>query len=324
MKNILLFFCFFTLNASIAQKPVPVIFDTDIAPDYDDVGAIALLHALEDKGEAKILATMSCNTFETTAPTLSVFNTYFKRPDIPIGVTKAKLPNEKCSQEWAQAIIQKYPHSLSSNDQAEDATVLYRKILAAQPDKSVTIITVGFFTNLANLLDSEGDKYSPLNGKDLAKKKVKQLVSMASGISKDGVSGREFNVFTDAPASKKVFREWPTPTILSGFEIGRIILTGIPLINNASIQNSPVKDAFEIALTKGKETAGHPSWDQTAVLAAVRGLEPWFKYRKLNFEIKDDGTNAIISGKKFDYIEFKQTPKEISAAIEALMMHQPK
>ena len=40
--------------AQTAKKPVPVIFDTDMGPDYDDVGAIAMLHALADKGEATI------------------------------------------------------------------------------------------------------------------------------------------------------------------------------------------------------------------------------------------------------------------------------
>ncbi|MEO7960153.1 MAG: nucleoside hydrolase, partial [Ginsengibacter sp.] len=76
-------FLFNTLQLTAQDKqPVSIIFDTDIAPDYDDVGAMALLHAFADSGEAKILATVSCNAFETTAPTLSVLNTYFKRPEI--------------------------------------------------------------------------------------------------------------------------------------------------------------------------------------------------------------------------------------------------
>src|SRR5580765_3134846 len=218
MKRIFLLVCFFSWITSIAQKPVAIIFDTDIAPDYDDVGAMAMLHAFADKGEAKILATISCNAFETTAPTLSVLNTYFKRPDIPIGITKTKLPNKACGQEWAQAIIRQYPHALKSNEEAMDAVELYRKILASQPDMSVTIVTVGFFTNLANLLSSQPDAYSPLDGKTLIKKKVKQLVSMAARIGKDGISGNEFNVAVDAASSKKVFSEWPTPVIMSGFE----------------------------------------------------------------------------------------------------------
>ena len=158
---------------SSAQKHqiIPIIFDTDIAPDYDDVGAMALLHTFADMGEAKILATISSNAFATTAPTLSVLNTYFNRPGIPIGITKTTFPNKNCSQQWAQAIIARYPHALKSNDEAIDAVKLYRKILSSQPDTSVTIISVGFFTNLAGLLNSQADEYSKLNGVALVKEK---------------------------------------------------------------------------------------------------------------------------------------------------------
>ncbi len=261
MKKILLFLTlFFCLNAFAQhEKPVAVIFDTDIAPDYDDVGAMAVLHAFADKGEVKILAVMSSNTFETTVPTISVLNTYFNRQDIAVGVVKGNFPNKDCQQLWAQAIIAKYPHSLKSNEEAEDAIELYRKILSAQPDNSVTIVSVGFFTNLAGLLSSVADEYSTLDGKELIKKKVHQLVSMAARIDEDGKSGYEFNVKVDAAASEKVFTEWPTPIILSGFEIGEKILTGIPLIHDAAIQNSPVKDAFTIALAKDSNTVGRNS-----------------------------------------------------------------
>ena len=325
MKKILIIIFLFSCQILFAQKqqPVPVIFDTDIAPDYDDVGAMALLHAFADKDEAKILATISCNAFETTAPTLSVLNTYFNRPGIPIGITKNALPNKACSQQWAQSIISKYPHALQSNDEAMDAVRLYRKILSLQPDTSVTIISVGFFTNLAGLLNSTADEYSKLDGITLARKKVKRLVSMAARIDKDGQSGYEFNVATDAKSSQKVFTDWPTPVIISGFEIGEKILTGIRLINNKSIQNSPAKDAFQIALTKDNNIVGRNSWDETAVLVAVRGIEPWFSFRKLNFEIEDDGKDVVIPGEKFTYLAFKQTPEEIAEVIENLMMHQP-
>jgi inosine-uridine nucleoside N-ribohydrolase len=324
MKTILILFCIATLFTSFNKKqmPVNIIFDTDIAPDYDDVGAMALLHAFADAGEANILATISSNAFETTVPTISVLNTYFNRPDIPIGVTKKESPNKECQQKWAQAIIKKYPHSLRTNDAAAEAVALYRKILASQPDNSVTIVTVGFFTNLAGLLDSKGDAYSPLDGKALVSKKVNRLVSMAASL-KNGNSGYEFNVITDAVASKKVFQEWPTPVILSGFEIGEKILTGIALIHNDAIQNSPVKDAFAIALTKDHNTIGRNSWDETAVLVAVRGIEPWFGFRKLNLTILPDGKDSIIPGDKFKCLTFKQTPAEIGKVIESLMMHQP-
>ncbi|MFI5153260.1 MAG: nucleoside hydrolase [Chitinophagales bacterium] len=324
MKKIFGFLFLLACLTSFSQKPVPIIFDTDIAPDYDDVGAMALLHAFADQGEATILATVSCNAFETTVPTLSVLNTYFNRPGIPIGVTKSMNPNMACGQQWAQAIIKDYPHSLQSNDQAMDAVELYRKVLSSANDHSVTIVSVGFFTNLANLLNSKPDKYSYLDGKTLVTKKVKQLVSMAGRLNIGDTAGYEFNVKIDPVASKKVFREWPTPIMMSGFEIGEKIFTGIRLINNDSIQHSPVKDAFRIALTKDGNTIGRNSWDETAVWVAVKGPEPFFGIRRLNLDVMPDGKNVLIAGDKFKWLIFKETAEEIGRAIESLMMHQPK
>src|SRR5690625_7325019 len=58
------------------------------------------------------------------------------------------------------------------------------------PDSSVTIVTVGFMSNLAELLKSRPDRYSPLSGRELVGKKVKQYVAMAGMFPQ----GREFNV----------------------------------------------------------------------------------------------------------------------------------
>ena len=313
------------LYASVcfSQKPQSIIFDTDIAPDYDDVGALTMLHAFADKGKVRILATISSNAFETTVPTLSVLNTYFGKPGIPIGVTRSANPNKACGQHWAEEIIQKYPHGISTNEAAWDAVALYRKILSEQPDSSVTIISVGFFTNLANLLDSGPDRYSGKNGKALVSQKVKRLVSMAGKIGADSTGGYEFNVATDPAASKKVYDQWPTPIVLSGFEIGEQILTGIKLIHNNSIHNSPVQDAFRIALTRDGNKLGRNSWDETAVLAAVLGPEPYFSTRMLNFDIMPDGKNVLIPGKRFACLTLARPPAEIAAVIEELMMHQP-
>jgi inosine-uridine nucleoside N-ribohydrolase len=321
-KNLFLIFLFFGL-AGLSQKPVPLIFDTDIAPDYDDVGAMAILHAFADKGEVKILATISCNAFETTAATLSVLNTYFRRPEVPVGVIKSDFPNKACSQGWAQVIVKDYPHNIHSNNEAEDALQLYRKILASQPDTSVTIVSVGFFSNLAKLLESVPDRFSDLDGATLVRKKVKRLVSMAARLGKNDSGAYEFNVATDPRASQIIFSQWPTPIILSGFGIGEKILTGIHLINNEVIRQSPVKDAFRVALTADHNSLGRNSWDETAVWVAVRGFEPYFNYRKLKLSVLPDGKNIIIPGEKFIWLEFKAEPETIARGLEELMMHQP-
>ena len=72
------------------SKPIPVIFDSDMGPDYDDVGAITLLHAFADSGYINILATVASTKYEGVAAVFNVLNTYFKRPGLLIGVPKGK------------------------------------------------------------------------------------------------------------------------------------------------------------------------------------------------------------------------------------------
>lgn len=105
-----------------------------------------------------------------------------------------------------------------------------------------------FLTNLSNLLKSPPDNISPLSGKDLVKKKVNRFVSMAGRFPE----GREFNVHMDSTASEYVFQNWPGEIVLTGFEIGWEIRTGLRLIKS-DIKNSPVKDVFSISIPKSEE-----------------------------------------------------------------------
>ena len=96
-KILFLVLCVLTTTCVQAQnkKIKAVIFDTDMGPDYDDVGAITLLHAFADSGKAKILATVASTKYEGVAAVLNVLNTYFKRPAIPIGVPKNDAVTKK-------------------------------------------------------------------------------------------------------------------------------------------------------------------------------------------------------------------------------------
>jgi inosine-uridine nucleoside N-ribohydrolase len=303
-------------------KPVNIIFDSDIGPDYDDVGAITILHALADNGEARILATMASNKYESIAGVLNVFNTYFNRPDIPIGVPNGNAVNIRDGQHWTDTVLAKYPHTIKTNADAENAVTLYRKILAAQPDHSVTIVTIGFLTNISNLLNTAADQYSTLNGKQLIQKKVKLLVSMAGKFPE----GYEFNVDKDIVASNNVFQNIGVPMIFSGFEIGEKIKTGLPLINNQSIINSPVKDVFRISIHQSSgDLAGRMSWDETAVLVAIKGYSPYYDLHKGKIGAvtasgkntwEDNGIGQAYIVEAIDY-------KKVQDLINELIMHQP-
>ena len=303
------------------HKALPVIFDTDMGPDYDDVGAITLLHAFADSGKAKILATIASTKYEGVAAVLNVFNTYFKKPDIPIGVPKGNALTLKDFQHWTDTLIAKYPHEIKSNDEVSDAVELYRKVLAQQADNSVTIITVGFLTNISDLLKSKPDKYSSLSGKELVRKKVKNLVSMAGKFP----SGKEFNIEKDAAASKYAYENWEKPVLFSGFEIGEKIKTGLPLVQNDAIQNSPVKEVFALCLPMAKEdNQGRMSWDETAVLVGIAGYKPYYTVKSGTIQIASDGSNTWNDkGTKHHYLVEAASPSEVERVINEMMMHQP-
>src|ERR1700733_1573118 len=138
------------------RASVPVILDTDIASDVDDVGAVAVLHALANRGEAKILAMGVCVKNPWSPLCLSALNSWFGRPEIPIGVVKGRALSDQ--SKYARAIAQEFPHELKRTDDAVDAALLYRQVLAKQQDGSVVMVSIGPLTNLSNLLKTGPDE----------------------------------------------------------------------------------------------------------------------------------------------------------------------
>ena len=304
-----------------SNEPVKIIFDTDLGPDYDDVGALAFLHAMADSGKAEIIATVSSNKHELVAPSIDVLNTWFGRSSLPLGAPKGNGAILGSNQHWADSLVAYYPHSIKSTSEVPDAVSVYRKLLQQSPDKSVTIVTVGFLTNLSNLLKSEADDVSQMSGMELVTNKVSRLVSMAGRFPQ----GREFNVYIDSAASKYVFENWPGEVIFTGFEIGWEIRTGLRLIKSP-VTNSPVKDVFRISIPFSPEDKnGRMSWDETAVLIAVYGTNGFFDTVRGKIIVNRNGSNAWESDPagKHRYVVQKIAIPEISDFIEKRMMHVP-
>jgi len=328
MKKINLFLVLFVCMGHVfaqfhpkENERVNVIFDSDMGPDYDDVGAIAMLHAYADSGYVNILGTIASTRYEGVASVFDVFNTYYGRPELPIGVPTDAL-NRRDWQFWTDTIRVNYPHKIKVNNDAFDAVELYRKILASQPDSSVTIITVGFFSNIANLLKSAPDKWSSLDGRQLVERKVRLMVSMAGGFPK----GREFNVDRDVEASIYTFDHWTKPILFSGFEVGKVIFTGLPLVANENIKNSPTKDVFRICIPQSvHDVKGRMSWDQTAVLVGVKGYAPYYSIKRGRIIVSHDGRNEWHDDENGNhaYLVEEMDHKKVEELIEHTMGHQP-
>jgi inosine-uridine nucleoside N-ribohydrolase len=271
LRKTLVILVIIAFSSLAAAQPVRIIFDTDMGNDIDDALALAMLHAFESRGEARLLAVTITKDNRWAAPYVDLVNTFYGRPEIPIGmVHNGKTPQ---SNPMIQGPSERkrpdgsyvYPHRITDGSQAPEAVGLLRQVLAKQPDGSVVIVQTGFSTNLARLLDSAPDHASPLSGRELAVKKVRLLVAMAGNY----VSTKpEFNVETDVPSARKLFAEWPTPIVVSGFEVGEAMLFPATSIEHdfSYVPDHPVAEAYRLLL---KMPYNRPTWDLTAALYAV-------------------------------------------------------
>ncbi|WP_299467677.1 nucleoside hydrolase [uncultured Gimesia sp.] len=293
-----------TTNPARAAEPVRVIFDTDISGDVDDVLALAMLHTLADRGECELLAVTISKINPLTGPFTDATNTFYGRGNIPIGVTHEaqrreskylKLINEKLGDQW------RYPHDVLSNDQLPDAVKLLRKILASEPDRSVVIIQVGLAANLADLVESKPDEFSPLSGLELVRRKVKLVSVMAGAFEPINGNKRylEANVKNGIQSMQRFANQWPddVPVVWSGFEIGIAVTyprTSIKRDFNYT-RHHIVREAY--LLHSGPEH-DRPSWDLTSVLYAVRPQDDYFALSPPGrVTVADDGFTAFEPAK---------------------------
>lgn len=289
----------------------PVIFDTDMGNDVDDALALALLHSLETRGECKIVAVTITKDNPWAAPYIDAVNTFFGRPQIPIGMVK----NSRVTPQDSPMIrvpAGHFPHRLASGGNAPDASAVLRAALAAQPDHSVVIIQVGFSTNLARLLDDSGELDQT---RELITRKVKLLVMMAGNFAKPDP---EFNVKMDIPSAQKLMRDWPTPVIASGFEIGDSMMFPASSIVRDFPGANPIAEAYKNYM---KFPYDRPTWDITAALYAVRPNDGYFSLSEpgtIQVDAKGVTTFAPSAGGKHRYMVM--TDMQRARALEAMVL----
>ena len=317
-----------------ADAKVPnIIFDTDFGPDIDDVAALAMLHALANNGEANILAAMVSSSHYWSPGGIDAVNTYYGRPNIPIGGRQSGPQPE--GHTYVKILANSnYGNDIKSVNDVPNSVELYRQLLNKQPNQSVTIVSVGFLTNLSGLIDTPRNYKADgimKTGLQLVREKIKQWVVMGGKYPK----GNEFNFARDGNTSSGVgpftlnaVTNWPTPVVFLGSEIGVGIRTG-PGLTKTPV-NNPVRVAYKsyFATTNGND---RPSWDQTAVLYAVRGssfqgITYWTEVNQGFNEITNiTGENVWRSSPDRDhsYAVKSLPPAKMEKIIEDLMVQEP-
>ena len=315
------------------ENPVNIIFDTDMTTDCDDAGALAMLHTLERKGEANILATVVNNMGEHSSGATAAINAFYNRKNIPVGAYQGDIVGRDAADFFVDIALDKdsYGHTASTRNQFPDAVQVYRKVLAEAGQHEVVIVSVGHLNNLYDLLESEADQYSELNGVQLVEEKVDHLVVMGghflSDVSERYPYGREHNFRARGSAqfTGSVLEKWPTRIVFSGYEIGENILTGTRLTELD--ENHPVRYAYAHHPSEPLVN-GRMSWDQTAILAAVRDPELYWDLSDPGWaEVDEEGFSRWTRDPDGMHVYLIQRnnpgPSEIADIIEELMLDIP-
>ena len=248
---------------SLKMKKRSVILDTDIGPDCDDVGALAVLCSYAQELDVPVLGVCNCTSNIYGTATVDVVREHCGQTEFALGmyskpgfyadaVNYNKYIAETYSKKFNEGTLEVLPH-----------VSFYRSLLAGAEDDSVVVVTIGMFNAFSDFLKSGADKYSPLSGLELAKKKLHAVVSMAAVLP----AGREFNVVCDFNASKFVFENCPCPMYLSDFKIGHSVRTGFGTREEFGLAGNPIIDSYRLYNGEAKRA----SYDLTAVQFAFEG-----------------------------------------------------
>jgi len=302
-----------------AAGPVRLVFDTDMGNDVDDALALAVIHALESRGEAKLLAVTLTKDNKYAAPFVDLVNHFYGRGSVPVGVVKNGPTPEDAPMIQAPAEkrdkhgLLVYPRRIMNGAEAPEAVALLTSVLAQQPDQSVVMVQVGFSTNLARLLAAPG-------GRELVMKKVKLLSTMAGHFPAPGAERKaEYNVKIDLPASTALFRDWPTPVVASGWEIGDAVRYPAASVEQDFnyVANHPVADSYR---HYKKMPYDRPTWDLTSVLFAVRPERGYFGLSEAGtIEVDREGKTSFKTGGAGRHRYLTLTSEQRAKTLEALI-----
>jgi hypothetical protein len=259
--------------ASLATSaPTPVIVDSDLFTNADDVLALSTAFALQASGGDRVIAiTLNKRTDHSSVDPdtwmcAAAVAQFYNSGSVPIGsdmpdnVAQTGSPGDFIAPCAADAA--------PSTPAPQSAVTVLRQALASQPDHSVVIVEAGYEGNLQALLQSPSDGVSPLNGHDLVALKVKELALTGGSYNPSGVI--ENNLAGDSPAASYVAANWPTNAVWIGHEIGTMTFAGAS-IDSSQPSNSPVRAAYDAYHTGAGYMDGNPinAWDPVTAYHAI-------------------------------------------------------
>lgn len=291
---------------SLDETPRHIILDTDMGPDCDDAGALAVLIKMLKDRSLTLDGVVNCTSNPYANGVIKSVLKFCGSEGTPVGQTDRKgfLTDDSV---YSEAVSKKYlgEHADLSVPHAD---TLYHALLDSAEDDSVILVSVGMLNNVSDLID----KYPRL-----VKEKVHCLVAMAGEFPE----GREYNVYLDAKAAQNVFEHFPAPIICSGFEIGKGIKTGFKSVPKNKKKN-PIYDCYSLYTGAKEEKCTRESWDLTAVQFAVEGEGDCYRLsHRVAVTVDDNGKNTVKADAFSDrfYLKLKKKPADIEKKLNELL-----
>jgi hypothetical protein len=289
------------------------ILGSDWWTDCDDAVAIRILARAHRRGEINLLGVVLNACMEDSVASLDGFLSS-EGVSVPIGLDSSAT--DFGGKPRYQKNLTKYAARYKTNDDAENAVRLYRRLLASAEEK-VEIIEIGYLQAVADLLESKPDDISPLCGRELFESKVEKVWVMAG--KWDDEPGRENNFIRNARSADGAYRFiqlCPVPITFLGYEIGDDVISGSKL---------PDGDVLRNLMIDHGSINGRSSWDPMTVIMALMGDEAEAGYDT----VKGIATVDPITGEnsfskdpmgRHQYVIRKHPPRYYEEQIDALII----
>lgn len=306
------------------MERIKLILDTDIGGDCDDAGAMAVMHRLASLGHCEILAVTSCTSKVSGAACADAINRYFGRPDIPVGMLEEEGFNLD-HDTYATALSREFEHRFSGGIAPDPAIQVLRKALAAAAGR-VTLCAIGPQKNLQGLLESLPDRCSDQSGYELVRDKVSKLFIMGGYFAETSFPvyigttkmRAEWNIEQDVESARYVADRWPGNIVYVPYEIGAVVKTGAPLLQEDERRN-PVARAYRLHAGGIRE-----SWDPITVLCAAdeAAARQYIEFEEIcTISFAPDGVSFCAKNKdaKHSYAKRVIDPAGLTRRIDGLL-----
>lgn len=266
------------VKSNYEQEDIRIIYDCDMGSSTDDLFALMMLYRYMDMKRCTLLGVVVDRMNRANADAVDVMNNYYGYPNIPIGLEQFGVKSPRVfipyhNMAYARSTDGEplFKRTVGDNGDYMDGYKLYRKLLSEQPDKSVTVVSVGFVTCLSRLLQSGPDEFSPLNGVELVQRKVKNIYAMG-GVFGDSFE-HDYNFTAAIDYSLKFFEMLPKDIdiVFSPGEVGDpLYYSAKQIIEDLSWTDvHPIKWIYQFLV----EDKFQKMWDPLAVINAVEGDE---------------------------------------------------